>query len=49
MSRYTMVVNKLKTSLRAVGFVSLVNIRDKIDLETTEHAFFGKKLTFQIP
>ena len=37
-----MVVNKQKTSLRAVGFGSLVIIRDKINLETTEHAFFGK-------
>ena len=37
-----MVVNKRLTSLRAVGFGSLVNIRDKINLETSEHAFFGK-------
>ena len=43
MARYTMVVNKRKTSLRAVGFVSPVNIQDKINLETTEHAFFEKK------
>ena len=37
-----MVVNKRYTSLRAVGFGSLVNIRDKINLETSEHAFLGK-------
>ena len=43
MARYTVVVNKRNTSLRAVVFVSPVNIRDKINLETTEHAFFGKK------
>ena len=42
MARYTMVVNKRLTSLRAVGFGSLVNIRDKINLETLEHAFLGK-------
>ena len=42
MGRYTMAVNKRKTSLRAVGFGSLVNIRGKINLEITEHAFFGK-------
>ena len=42
MARYTMVVNKRKTSLRAVGFGSLVNKQDKINLETTEHAFFVK-------
>ena len=42
MARYTMVVNKRKTSLRAVGFGSLVNIQDKINLETSEHAFLGK-------
>ena len=42
MARYTMVVNKRLTSLRAVGFRSLVNIRDKINLETSEHAFLGK-------
>ena len=42
MARYTMVVNKRKTSLRGVGFVSLVNIRDKINLETTDYALFGK-------
>ena len=42
MARYTMVVNKQQTSFRAVGFGSLVNIRDKINLETSEHAFLGK-------
>ena len=42
MARYTIVVNKRKTSLRAVGFGSLVNIRVKIDLETSEHAFLEK-------
>ena len=42
MTRYTMVVNKRKTSLRAVRVRSLVNIRDKINLETSEHAFLGK-------
>ena len=42
MARYTMVVNKRYTSLRAIGFWSLVNIRDKINLETSEHAFLGK-------
>ena len=41
MVRYTMVVNKRYTSLRAVGFGSLVNIQDKINLETSEHAFLG--------
>ena len=42
MARYTMVVNKRLTSLRTVGFESLVNIRDKVNLETSEHAFLGK-------
>ena len=42
MARYTIVVNKRLTSLRAVGVGSLVNIRDKINLETSEHAFLGK-------
>ena len=28
--------------LRAVRFGSLVNIRNRIDLETSEHAFLGK-------
>ena len=42
MARYSIVVNKQKASLRAVGFVSLVNMRNKINLETTENAFFGK-------
>ena len=42
MTRYTMVVNKRKTSLRAAGFGSLMNIRDKINLETLEHALVGK-------
>ena len=42
MARYTMVVNKQKTSLKAVGFGSLVKIRDKTNLETPEHALFGK-------
>ena len=42
MARYAMVVNKRQTSLRAVGFGSLVNIRDKINLETSEHAFLVK-------
>ena len=37
-----MVVNKRLTSLRAVGFGLLVNIRDKINIETSEHAFLGK-------
>ena len=37
-----MVVNKRLESLKAVGLGSLVNIRDKINLETSEHAFFGK-------
>ena len=37
-----MVVNKRYTSLRAVGFGWLVNIRDKINLETSEHAFLEK-------
>ena len=41
-SRYTIVVNKRLTSLRAVGFESLLNIRDKINIETPEHAFLGK-------
>ena len=38
-----MVVNKRKTSLRAAGFGSLVNILDKINLETSEHAFLEKR------
>ena len=38
MARYTMVVN----NGRAVGFGLLVNIRDKINLETSEHVFLGK-------
>ena len=42
MTRYTMVVNKRKTSFRAGGLGSLMNIQDKINLETLEHAFFGK-------
>ena len=42
MARYTMVVNKRLTSRRADGFGSLVNIRDKINLETSEHDFLGK-------
>ena len=42
MARYTMVVNKRYTSLRAVGFGSPVYIQDKINLETSEHAFLGK-------
>ena len=42
MARYTMIVNKRYTSLRAVGFGLLVNIRDKINIETSEHAFLGK-------
>ena len=42
MARYTMVVNKRKTSFRAGGFGSLMNIRDKINLETLENAIFGK-------
>ena len=37
-----MVENKQLTSLRAAGFGSLVNIRDKINLETPEHAFLEK-------
>ena len=37
-----MVVNKRYTSLRAVGFGLLVNILDKINIETSEHAFLGK-------
>ena len=42
MARYTIIVNKRKTSLRAVGVGSLVNIWDRINLETSEHAFLGK-------
>ena len=42
MARYTMVVNKQKMSLRAVRFGLLVNLLDKINLETSEHAFLGK-------
>ena len=42
MARYPVVVNKRYTSLRAVGFESMVNIRDKINLDTSEHAFLGK-------
>ena len=42
MARYTMVVNKQETSLRAVGFGSLVKIRDMTNLETLVHAFLGK-------
>ena len=42
MARYTMVVNKQLTSLRAVGFGSLVKIPDKINLETSEHASLEK-------
>ena len=42
MARYTMVVNKRLTSLRAVGLGSLLNIRNKINLETSEHAFLWK-------
>ena len=49
MARFTMVVNKRQTSLRAVKFGSLVNIQEKINQVTTEHALFGKKLTSQIP
>ena len=46
MARYTMVGNKRYTSHRAVGFGSLVNIPDKINLETSKHAW--ENLTFQI-
>ena len=42
MARYTMIVNKRCTSLRAVGFGWLVNLQDKINLETSEHTFLGK-------
>ena len=42
MARYTMVVNKRLASLRAVGFRSLVNIRVKVNLGTSQHAFLGK-------
>ena len=42
MEIYTMVVKKRKTAVRAVGFGSLVNIREKINLETIEHSFIGK-------
>ena len=41
-ARDTMVVKKRLTSLRAVGFGSLVNIRDQIKIETSEHAFLEK-------
>ena len=41
-ARYTMAVNKRYTSLRATRFESLVNIRDKINLKKSEHAFLGK-------
>ena len=37
-----MVVNKRLTSLKAVGFWLLVNMRNKINIETSEHAFLGK-------
>ena len=37
-----MEVIKRNMPLRAVGFGSLVNIQDKINLETSEHAFLGK-------
>ena len=39
---YAMRENKRLTSLRAVGFESLVHIRGKINLETSEHDFLGK-------
>ena len=42
MTRYTIVVNKRLTSLKAVGFGLLVNMRNKINIETSEHAFLGK-------
>ena len=48
MARCTMVVNKRLTLLTVVGCGSLVIIRDKINLETSEHAFLGKT-DFQIP
>ena len=37
-----MEVNKRCTSFRAVGFGWLVNIQDKINIETSEHTFLGK-------
>ena len=37
-----MVLIKRKTPLRDVGLGSLVNIRDKINLEASEHACVGK-------
>ena len=42
MTTYTIVVNKRLMSLKTAGFGSLVNIRKKINLETSEHAFMGK-------
>ena len=48
MPRYTKTENKQLMSLRAVGFVSLVYIRDKTNLEVSGDAFW-EKLTFQIP
>ena len=42
MARYQMSVNKRYTSLRAVGFWSLVHIRGKISQETLEYDFLGK-------
>ena len=45
--RYTMVVNNRKTSLRAVGFGLMVNIRDKINLETSENALLEKNWLFR--
>ena len=42
MARYIITVNKRQTSLRAVGFGSLVHIRGKINLETSECDFLGK-------
>ena len=35
-------VNKRLTSLRAVGFVSRVHIRGKINIEISEYGFWGK-------
>ena len=42
MARYPMAGNKRYTPLRAVEFGSLVHIRCKINLETTEYDFLGK-------
>ena len=48
MARYIMAENKRYMSISAFEFGSLVHIRGKINLETSEQAFFGKP-GFQIP